>query len=170
MLSHSYEKIAKICCLLILYRSVSYLAKDKLFLEAEKKLDKYREYLIVIENLTILIQAKLDLYSTKGLPGERAICYDSIRVSKTNSSPIEEWLLNNDKEYDVLITRKSKLVKEVNLMKNTLKILNSKELKVIEDRYVDRMSWNEIARHVKYSESHCKKLRNNAIDKIKNII
>ena len=34
----------------------------------------------------------------------------------------------------------------------------------------DRMSWNEIARHVKYSESHCKKLRNNAIDKIKNII
>ena len=137
------------------------MAKDKLFLEAEKKLDKYREYLIVIENLTILIQAKLDLYSTKGLPGERAICYDSIRVSKTNSSPIE---------YDVLITRKSKLVKEVNLMKNTLKILNSKELKVIEDRYVDRMSWNEIARHVKYSESHCKKLRNNAIDKIKNII
>ena len=146
------------------------MAKDKLFLEAEKKLNKYREYLIVIDNLTILIQAKLDLYSTKGFPGERAICYDSIRVSKTNSSPIEEWLLNNDKEYDILLTRKSKLVKEVNLIKNTLKILNEKELKVIEDRYVDGMSWTEISRHVKYSESHCKRLRDRAINKIKNII
>lgn len=146
------------------------MAKDKLFLEAEKKLNKYREYLIVIDNLTILIQAKLDLYSTKGFPGERAICYNSIRVSKTNSSPIEEWLLNNDNEYDILITRKSKLVKEVNLIKNTLKILNEKELKVIEDRYVDGMSWTEISRHVKYSESHCKRLRDRAINKIKNII
>ena len=54
--------------------------------------------------------------------------------------------------------------------KNTLKILNEKELKVIEDRYVDGMSWTEISRHVKYSESHCKRLRDRAINKIKNII
>ena len=110
------------------------MKRDKLFIEAEKRLDRYREDLIIIDNLTILIQAKLDLYSTKGFPGEKAICYDAVKVSKTNAcSPIEEWLLNNDKEYDVLITRKSKLVKEVNLMKNALKILNPKELKVIQD-------------------------------------
>jgi len=147
------------------------LKRDKLFIEAEKRLDRYREDLIIIDNLTILIQAKLDLYSTKGLPGEKAICYDAVKVSKTNAcSPIEEWLLNNDKEYDVLITRKSKLVKEVNLMKNALKILNPKELKVIEGRYIDQMTWGEVSRYVKYSESHCKRLRNNAIDKIKKVI
>ena len=147
------------------------MKRDKLFIEAEKRLDRYREDLIIIDNLTILIQAKLDLYSTKGLPGEKAICYDAVKVSKTNAcSPIEEWLLNNDKEYDVLITRKSKLVKEVNLMKNALKILNPKELKVIEGRYIDQMTWGEVSIYVKYSESHCKRLRNNAIDKIKKVI
>lgn len=148
------------------------MAKDKLFVEAEIRLYSYKKNKILIDKLTTQIQYIINKYSTgrHGLPGEKAITYDKVKTSKTNSSPIEDWLLNNDKEYDQLLTKKIKLVKEINLLENAFKFLDEKEMEVIKLRYINPISWEEVAYKLGYSKSHCKRLRVQAINKIKDVI
>lgn len=147
------------------------MKRDKLFIEAECKLYAYKENKIDIKNITDelkLIEEELESkYPLKG----HSILYTDVKVQNNKSaSSIENWLLYQNEEYDRLLNKKIKKVRENNKIKNALELLNSSEKKIIEMRYFKRTSWSEVADEVGYSKSYCKTLRVKSIDKIKNII
>ena len=153
---------------------MSYLAKDKLFLEAEIKLYSYSRNKIEVDNITSELKYIESKYQHQGycsFPGESAINYSDVKVSKTNSNaPIETWLLYHDKEYDILLGKKSKLRNQINKIDNALKILNETELEIIKLRYFNPIPWDNVSSKVGYSKGHCKSLRVKAINKIKSLI
>ncbi len=148
------------------------MAKDKLFIEAEVKLYSYNKDKVEIDNITSelkYIESQYNGYIS--MPGEKSVNFSDIKVSKTNScTPIEDWLLYNNKRYDDLLGKKAKLVNQINKIDNALKILSKPEFEIIKLRYFEPTSWEEVSYKVGYSKSHCKLLRVKSINKIKSII
>lgn len=147
------------------------MKRDKLFIEAECKLYSYKENKIEIKNITEELKLiEMEFESNSPLRGH-SILYTDIKVQNSKSeSAIEQWLLYQNREYDRLLGKKAKKVKEVNKVKNALELLNDSERKIIEMRYFQRVAWNEVADEIGYSKSYCKALRVKSINKIKNVI
>lgn len=59
------------------------------------------------------------------------------------------------------------LQSKVDIMERSLFILNQTERKIINMKYLDNEPWFKIAYEMKYNESHCRRIRNHAIEKLK---
>lgn len=143
--------------------------RDSAYIKAERKLYEYTYNKAIIKNKTIELEAIEDKYIRGGYIKE-GISYDRVMTSPTNSSPIEQWLLYHDQEYDRLLGEKSKAVKEVKIIDNALEVLNRLEKEIIELRYFKDKTWIEISDKLENSTSNCKKIRVEAIEKIKKVI
>lgn len=143
--------------------------RDKEYSLVIKKLYSYTTNQAIIKNTTI----DLDRIENKYRAGmiQKGMAFDDIRVSKTNSEyPIEDWLLYHDEEYDRLLKKKLKAVDEVKKIDNALEVLNDFEKRVIELKYFKDKQWIIIGDILDRSSSHCKNVRNKAINKLKKVL
>ena len=90
------------------------------------------------------------------------------RMSKDELEKVMQAFV--DKEYDILLGKKSKLRNQINKIDNALKILSETELEIIKLRYFNPIPWDNVSSKVGYSKGHCKSLRVKAINKIKSLI
>lgn len=143
--------------------------RDKEYSLVVKKLYSYTTNQAIIKNKTI----DLERIESKYISGmiQKGTSFDDIRVSKTNSKyDIADWLLYHDEEYDRLMDEKLKAVDEVKKIDNALEILNDFEKKVIELKYFKDKQWIIIGDILDRSSSHCKNVRNKAINKLKKVL
>jgi len=59
------------------------------------------------------------------------------------------------------------LQNRVDIMERSLKILNDTEIRIITMKYFENEPWYKIAYELKYNESHCRRIRTHAIEKLK---
>lgn len=142
---------------------------DKEYSLVVKKLYSYTTNQAIIKNTTIDLERIENEY--RGGMVRRGVSFDDIRVSKTNSEyPLEDWLLYHDEEYDRLLKKKLKAVDEVKKIDNALEVLNDFEKRVIELKYFKGKQWIIIGDILDRSTSHCKSVRNKAVNRLKKVL
>lgn len=145
------------------------MSNDK-FKEAEGKLFKYNLTKAEMNCLKLDIE-KIEMnYEYNGLV---SIGFEE-RTGKTNSisKPTEKEVMQKDKA----IHEKYKVMKEkeieIKKIENALTILNDEELDLVNRRYFSNknVGWTYISKMMSMSESKCKQMRVEIIDKIKGLL
>ncbi|CEP92098.1 RNA polymerase sigma factor [[Clostridium] sordellii] len=145
------------------------MSNDK-FKEAEGKLFKYNLTKAEMNCLKLDIE-KIEMnYEYNGLV---SIGFEE-RTGKTNSisKPTEKEVIQKDK----VIREKYKVMKEkeieIKKIENALTILNDEELDLVNRRYFSNknVGWTYISKMMSMSESKCKQMRVEIIDKIKGLL
>ncbi|WP_270505553.1 RNA polymerase subunit sigma [Paraclostridium sordellii] len=145
------------------------MSNDK-FKEAEGKLFKYNLTKAEMNCLKLDIE-KIEMnYEYNGLV---SIGFEE-RTGKTNSisKPTEKEVMQKDK----VIREKYKVMKEkeieIKKIENALTILNDEELDLVNRRYFSNknVGWTYISKMMSMSESKCKQMRVEIIDKIKGLL
>ncbi len=144
------------------------MGKDILYLETEEKLRNFNFTKARIE----AINQELELLENE-IIGYRSPRYNDDIKSKTNEIfGIDDYLVQREKKKQKLLSERRKKDCEIKKIENSLEVLNAAELKIIQFRYLNKniLTWDKIAIKVGYCVSHCKNLKEKAINKIKNII
>lgn len=145
------------------------MSNDK-FKEAEGKLFKYNLTKAEMNCLKLDIE-KIEMnYEYNGLV---SMGFEE-RTGKTNSisKPTEKEVMQKDKA----IHEKYKVMKEkeieIKKIENALTILNDEELDLVNRRYFSNknVGWTYISKMMSMSESKCKQMRVEIIDKIKGLL
>lgn len=135
---------------------------SKYYKQTEYLLYKYKMFKISIENMNKEIEF------IRREDGSRGIGYDGISSSPTNqfSSATEDTALSNIEKIDYLEHSIRRIGNKIERIDRTLEGLTEEEKKIISGRYIEGHQWYIVAYEVGYSERHCKRLRNEAIEKI----
>lgn len=135
---------------------------DKHYKETEYLLYNYKMLKINIENM------KNDIELLKEECGISGVNTDSISTSKTYkiSSISEDTALSNIEKIDFLERNIGRTEKKVERVDRTLEGLTEEERSILINRYIEGKQWWQVASLVRYSERHCKRMRNEAIDKM----
>jgi DNA-directed RNA polymerase specialized sigma24 family protein len=117
--------------------------------------------------LTLLENKKIMLKSIRN-GGARAVPTDEVRTSRTfkfYSETEEQGITLAQLRNDI-----DDITREILIIENALRVLTFKERQVIEMFYWLGFSWERISIRINYTERHCKRIRTNAIHKMKNCI
>lgn len=130
--------------------------------ETEYLLYNYKMFQISIENM------KKDIELLKEECGVGSIETDSISISKTYkiSSISEDAALSNMEKVEYLERSIARAEKKIEKIDRTLEGLTKEEKEILVSRYFEGKQWYVVAYKVGYSERHCKRLRNEAIEKM----
>lgn len=145
--------------------------KDDLFARAEGKLFNYNRTKVEIKCLDIDIE-----YIQKDIVGCKGISYDSERTGPTNniSKTVEDEILRKEKEIKKLEREKNSKEKIIKKIDEALTLLEETEMNIVKYRYFSNRRtaprWEYIANMTGYSEKNCRNIRDDLINKIKDII
>lgn len=136
--------------------------QDKYYREIERLLYNYNMLKI---NIEIADKQLEELREEDGLTG---IDYNGIQTSETYkiTSQTEDAAVRNITAEELIIKRKEKLQNKLEMLDMLLDGLNDTERKIIELFYMEGKQWWQIAYEVKYSESHSRAIRREAIKKL----
>lgn len=140
------------------------MGRDRLFLEAEKKLKNFNFTKVRIKAIDIELESL-----ESEVAGYKASTYQDVKIKSNEIFGIDDYLIKKEKKKENLLLEKMEKECEIKIIENTLKLLTETELKIIQFRYLNTtiLSWDQISIRTGYSVSHCKRLRIKAIDKIK---
>lgn len=147
------------------------MEKDDLFSKAEGKLYNYNKIKVEIECLDIDID-----YLKKDIQGCKAIIYENERTGNTNntSNPIEAEVLKKEKEIQQKTKERNHKEKIVKKIDKAMTILDEQEMNVLKYRYFSNRrkapKWEYIANMTGYSEKNCRVIKDELVNKIKNMI
>ncbi|ABR48559.1 putative sigma factor [Alkaliphilus metalliredigens QYMF] len=82
------------------------------------------------------------------------------------NSMTENEAINSIERKDLLISRIHSIKRKITRIDRAIESIDQNEREIIEKRYLMGKQWWEIAYEVKFSERHCKRIRNEAIEKI----
>lgn len=145
--------------------------KDDLFSKAEGKLFNYNKAKVEIRCLEIDIE-----YIKKDIIGCSGISYESERTGPTNniSKEVEEEILRKEREIKKLEREKNQKEKLVKKIDEALTLLEESEMNIVRHRYFSNRRraprWEYIANMTGYSEKNCRNIKDDLINKIKDII
>lgn len=130
--------------------------------ETEYLLYNYKMFQISIENM------KRDIELLKEECGVSGVNTEGINTSKTYkvTSIAEETALSNAEKIEYLERSIARVEKKIEKIDRTLEGLTEEEKKILVNRYFEGKQWYVVAYKVGYSERHCKRLRNEAIEKM----
>lgn len=130
--------------------------------ETEYLLYNYKMFLISIENM------KRDIELLKEECGVSGVNTEGINTSKTYkiSSISENTALANIEKIEYLESRIASTMEKIEKVDRTLEGLTEEERKVLVNRYIEGRQWWKVAYNVGYSERHCKRIRNEAMEKM----
>lgn len=136
--------------------------KEKYYRATEKLLYNYKMLKVSIENMKAEIE---ELKKESGITG---IDYKKEKTSETYkiTQPTEEQSLRNITQEYLLRKRIEITQSKIDKIDRAINKLNEREKEIIKMFYIDGKQWYEIAFAVKYSERHCKRIRQQAIKKI----
>lgn len=140
----------------------------ELFSEAEGKLYSYNQTKAEIESIKLDIQEIESEYRGCG-----AICYGDKSGNTYNiSKSIETEILNKEKRLEKLKKKLESKERAIKKIDNSLNVLSDSENDIVKYRYFNnrKLGWKTVANKVGMSESRCKQLRTELIDKIKEIV
>ncbi|MCC0716942.1 RinA family protein [Clostridioides sp. ES-S-0077-01] len=138
------------------------------FKETETKLYNYNRLKSEIKHLELEIKNIEIMYmGCKGIE-----CKEKIGLTYNINSNVENEVL--EKENKIGQLQKKIIEKEIIVEKfdNAMSILNDNEVALVELRYFSRKvnSWDYVADSMGFSATRCKKMRNEIIDKIKDLL
>ncbi|WP_338597009.1 DUF722 domain-containing protein [Clostridium baratii] len=133
--------------------------------KVEKALYEYNDLSFKIEFINKEIELVKNEYE-----GCKGLGY-SEKISATNkfNSSVESEILNKEKELIRLNRDLNKTIRLKNILELCINSLCGADKKVIELRYLnkEKLTWNQIANRVSYSEDYCRKnIKTRAINKI----
>ena len=96
-----------------------------------------------------------------------AVDYAKVMVDSCGGAGfVEGYVLEFEREREDLIKRIEKAKSIMQKIDRSLGVLPDKERQVIEMRYFEGLSWDEVATKTAYTDRHCRRLKRLAIDKI----
>lgn len=117
---------------------------------------------VKIENLKQEIEYIKDDIEMKG------ISYDGISTSPTNEikSIVENTVLGNMEKIEYLehIIKRNQI--DIDKIDRSLEALEGLERTIVVEKYINSKQWWQVSSKVRFSERHCKNLRNKAIDRM----
>lgn len=148
---------------------VNKMPNAELVKKVEKALYGYNDLSSKIEFINKEIELVKNEYE-----GCKGLVY-SEKISATNkfNSSVENEILNKEKELIRLNRDLNKTIRFKNILELCINGLCGVDKKVIELRYLnkEKLTWNQIANRVSYSEEYCRKnIRYRAINKIIGLI
>lgn len=148
---------------------VNKMPNAELVKKVEKALYEYKDIPSKIE----FINKEIDIVKNE-YEGCKGLVY-SEKISATNkfNSSVENEILNKEKELIRLNRDLNKTIRFKNILELCINGLYGVDKKVIELRYLnkEKLTWNQIANRVSYSEEYCRKnIRYRAINKIIGLI
>lgn len=131
------------------------------YAKTKKLLSNFNMMKVYIENI------EKEIEFLKKEDGMKGIDYNGVGGSSDSiSNPTADTAIRNIKEIEKLeeIIKENKL--KLYKISNTMKKLEKIENIIINEKYINNKQWWQIAGIVKYSERHCKRIRNDAINKM----
>lgn len=134
----------------------------------EKLFSEYREALAIKRELEIRLREK-DLELKENIDGLKAVGYDSVGTSYKIGNPTERQALKIN-DLDKIKAAIKAIENKVLRVENLLSLLNDDERKIIELKYINKYSWENVSYTTGRSFKTCKNKANKAFKKMNNII
>lgn len=133
-------------------------------IESTKRLlASYNSMLISIENIK-------DQIKNMDYTGLRTTKIDGMPHNSTNSSITEIEALIMISKKEVLYKNLQKNKAMLRVVDRSLDVLDKTERQVIVSYYMEKKTWDEIARIITYNPRHCMRIRDNALVKLSGAI
>lgn len=131
--------------------------------KVEELLKNYKMMKISIENMKQEIE-----YIKQNEDGISGIDYDGISTSKTHkfTSMVEDTVLSRSEKIHYLERNIAHNKRQIKKVDKAMEGLSDDERTVIIGKYIEGKQWWQVAGMVRYSETHSKRIRRNAINKL----
>jgi len=125
----------------------------------EKYLYNYKSLKANIENMKVQIK-EIDYNPLQGAG------FEYMEDTGYKKSTVENTVIRIDKKRNDLKNRIKELECKLERIDRSIEALNDVERYIVVEWYFEGRQWWQIAHKVKYSERHCRRIKNNAVNKI----
>lgn len=132
--------------------------------EIERRLYNYKKEKANLKNLRLMLENR-EIDS-----GLKAVGYGENISGGGISRPTENIVLNSIREQDYTRGRITKLENELAMIENAMEALTDEESTIVKGRYFEGLQWWQVAGKVGLAESHCRRIRRAAIEKIEDTL